>query len=94
MREVFANNGIELKVIPREQKGHQVVSASTVRKALSEDDWETVYRMVPKSTLVYLKSPEGQAVIRKLRWQKRLNKWKQKKRQKPLKQKQKSNCIP
>ena len=67
MREVFANNGIELKVIPREQKGHQVVSASTVRKALSEDDWETVYRMVPKSTLVYLKSPEGQAVIRKIK---------------------------
>ena len=67
MREVFANNGIELKVIPREQKGHQGVSASTVRKALSEDDWETVYRMVPKSTLVYLKSPEGQAVIRKIK---------------------------
>ena len=67
MREVFANNGIELKVIPREQKGHQVVSASTVRKALSEDDWETVYRMVPKSTLVYLKSPEGQTVIRKIK---------------------------
>ena len=67
MREVFANNGIELKVIPREQKGHQVVSASTVRKALSEDDWETVYRMVPKSTLVYLKSPEGQAVICKIK---------------------------
>ena len=43
------------------------VSASTVRKALSEDDWETVYRMVPKSTLVYLKSPEGQAVIRKIK---------------------------
>ena len=67
MREVFANNGIELKVIPREQKGHQVVSASTVRQALSEDDWETVYRMVPKSTLVYLKSLEGQAVIRKIK---------------------------
>ena len=67
MREVFAANGIELKEIPREQKGNQIVSASTVRKALAEDDWETVYRMVPKTTLIYLKSPAGQEVIRKIK---------------------------
>lgn len=67
MREVFAQNGIELKEIPREQKGNQIVSASSVRKALSEDDWETVYRMVPKTTLIYLKSPAGQEVIRKIK---------------------------
>lgn len=67
MREVFSNNGIELKIIPREQKGNQIVSASTVRKALSEDDWETIYRMVPKSTLTYLKSPDGQEIIRKIK---------------------------
>lgn len=67
MREVFAENGIELKEIPREQKGNQIVSASSVRKALAEDDWETVYRMVPKTTLIYLKSEAGQAVIRKIK---------------------------
>lgn len=43
------------------------MSASSVRKALSEDDWETVYRMVPKTTLIYLKSPAGQEVIRKIK---------------------------
>ena len=68
MREVFCQQRYRTESHPKEnKKGHQVVSASTVRKALSEDDWETVYRMVPKSTLVYLKSPEGQAVIRKIK---------------------------
>ncbi len=69
MREVFSENGIELKVIPREQKGDQIVSASSVRRALAEDDWETVYRMVPKTTLTYLKSEEGQKVIRQIKMQ-------------------------
>ena len=64
---IFSNNGIELKVIPREQKGNQIVSASAVRKALSEDDWETIYRMVPKTTLVYLKSADGEKIIRKIK---------------------------
>lgn len=67
MREVFAQNGIELKEIPREQKGNQIVSASSVRRSLADDDWETVYRMVPKTTLIYLKSPAGQEVIRKIK---------------------------
>lgn len=69
MREVFAENGIELKVIPREQKGDQIVSASSVRRALAADDWETVYRMVPKTTLTYLRSEDGQTVIRNIKMQ-------------------------
>lgn len=69
MREVFAENGIELKVIPREQKGEQIVSASSVRRALAADDWETVYRMVPKTTLTYLRSEDGQKVIRNIKMQ-------------------------
>ncbi len=59
MREVFAENGIELKVIPREQKGDQIVSASSVRRALAADDWETITSMVPKTTLTYLRSEDG-----------------------------------
>ena len=67
MREVFSENGIELKVIPREQKGNQVVSASSVRNALAHDDWETVRRMVPKTTLTYLQSPQGQSIIHRIK---------------------------
>lgn len=67
MNEVFSNNGIELKIIPREQKGEQVVSASTVRRALVDDDWETVRRMVPRTTLNYLQSETGEAIIQKMK---------------------------
>ncbi len=67
MREVFSSNGIELKVIPREQKGDQVVSASTVRKALAADDWETVRRMVPRSTLNFLTSEDGKVIIDRIK---------------------------
>lgn len=67
MKEIFANNGLDVKEIPREQKGNQIVSASAVRHALATDDWETVYRMVPKTTLIYLKSEAGQAVIRRIK---------------------------
>lgn len=74
MKEVFNESGIELKEIPREQKGNQIVSASTVRKALAEDDWETVYRMVPKTTLVYLKSDAGQEVIRRIKMMDKIKK--------------------
>ena len=44
-------------------------AASAVRRALAENDWETVYRMVPKTTLTYLKSEEGQKVIRQIKMQ-------------------------
>ena len=67
MREVFGSNGLELKIIPREQKGEQVVSASTVRRALVDDDWETVRRMVPRTTLNYLQSESGAAIIQKMK---------------------------
>lgn len=67
MQEVFGSNGIELKIIPREQKGDQVVSASTVRKALAADDWETIRRMVPKTTLTYLQSEAGEKIIHKIK---------------------------
>lgn len=67
MQEVFGSNGIELKIIPREQKGDQVVSASTVRKALAADDWETIRRMVPRTTLTYLQSEAGEKIIHKIK---------------------------
>lgn len=67
MKEIFAANGMDVREIPREQKGNQIVSASAVRHALATDDWETVYRMVPKTTLIYLKSDAGQKVIQRIK---------------------------
>ena len=67
MRRVFSNNGIDFKVVPRVQKGDQVISASAVRKALADNDMETIRRMVPKTTLTYFSSEEGKRVIERIK---------------------------
>ena len=67
MRRVFSNNGIDFKVVPRVQKGDQVISASAVRKALADNDMDTIRRMVPKTTLTYFSSEEGKRVIERIK---------------------------
>lgn len=72
MEEVFHHNGLELKIVPRVQKGDQVVSASAVRRALASDDMETIRRMVPKSTLTYFSTEAGQRVIHEIKLEDKL----------------------
>lgn len=48
----FLINAVE---IPRKTDENGVISATRVRKAMREDDWESVAKLVPKSTLEYLK---------------------------------------
>jgi [citrate (pro-3S)-lyase] ligase len=67
MKKVFARHGIALHIIPRKEIGDKVISASTVRKALASDDWDTVSELVPPTTLKYLKSEPGQEVIHKIK---------------------------
>ena len=58
---------MDFKIIPRIQKSGTIVSASKVRAALANDDWETVETMVPQTTLDYLRSDRGAAVIEKIK---------------------------
>lgn len=74
MKEVFSNNGIELKVIPRVQKGEQIISASAVRRALASNDMETIRRMVPKTTLTYFSSEAGKNVIERIKLEDKIKK--------------------
>ena len=67
MRRVFSNNGIDFKAVPRVQKCDQIISASAVRKALADNDMETIRRMVPKTTLTYFSSEEGKRVIERIK---------------------------
>ncbi|WP_022760442.1 citrate lyase ligase [Butyrivibrio sp. AD3002] len=55
MRQYLPRWGVELVEIPRRLDENDIISASNVRKALKENDWETVYRMVPVSTYNYLR---------------------------------------
>ncbi|MDU2417843.1 [citrate (pro-3S)-lyase] ligase [Negativicoccus succinicivorans] len=65
--KVLPMNDMDFKIIPRIQKSGTIVSASKVRAALANDDWQTVEAMVPKTTLDYLHSERGAAVIEKIK---------------------------
>jgi [citrate (pro-3S)-lyase] ligase len=53
MRHVFSGS-LDLVVIPRLGIEGQVISATRVRKALKEDDFQTIKKLVPPTTYVYL----------------------------------------
>ena len=46
--------GIEVREIPRLEKTGTPVSASAVRKALAENDWDTLKTLVPITTFDHL----------------------------------------
>ena len=55
MQRYLPRWGIELVEIPRKENNGMTISASNVRKAMHNNDWETVSKMVPKTTYNYLK---------------------------------------
>lgn len=57
MKRKLSKAGIQVVEIPRkESQDGLVISASRVRKYLKEKDWESIKRLVPETTLEYLKS--------------------------------------
>lgn len=65
MAEAFEN--IELLVVNRMELDGQSISASKVRKAIKEDDWESIARWVPETTLDYLKSDQAKEILDQIR---------------------------
>lgn len=66
MKETLPKSGIEVIEIPRLEKGGGYISASRVRAALKTGDIEGIKDIVPISTYNYLKSSEGEEIIRKI----------------------------
>ena len=68
MLDILPENDIEVTVVPRktDDKGN-IISASVVRKCISEDDFDTVKGMVPDCTYKYLTSDRAKNVIEKIR---------------------------
>ncbi len=66
MSEKLPENGIECVVVPRKENKGAVISASTVRQALKEENWTLLEELVPTTTLNYFKSPEARPVIDKI----------------------------
>lgn len=63
MKKILPNYGVELVEIPRIESGGEVISASRVRALLKERKFEEAYKYLPDSTIVALKSEEGQRII-------------------------------
>ena len=67
MAEELPKAGIECRVIPRKAVGGQIISASTVRRALQEGDMEAFRRLVPPTTAAWFESPEAAPVLARIR---------------------------
>ena len=67
MAQELPKAGIQCHVIPRKESGGKAISASTVRVALQNRDWETLKTLVPSTTLNYFTSPEAVPVLERIR---------------------------
>lgn len=67
MKRELPANQIRCVEIPRYENHGKIVSASTVREAIVQDDFEVLEDMLPPTTLAYLKSPEAQSVIDRIK---------------------------
>lgn len=56
MKQILPKYGVEFVEIPRKQTGDMVISASAVRKAMHEGNWELVKELVPPTTYEFLKT--------------------------------------
>ena len=67
MAEELPKAGIQCHIIPRKEAGGRAISASTVRVALQNSDWDTLRTLVPQTTLDYFTSPEAAPVLARIR---------------------------
>ncbi len=65
--EELSKSAIELDIVPRLEIDGIAVSASSVRKAIFENDYDTVKRLVPETTYKYLISKEADPLNEKIK---------------------------
>lgn len=68
LAEILPRYNVELVTIARVGDGSgDIISASKVRECLRNDDFTTLNSLVPPSTLAYLKSPQAEPIIAKIK---------------------------
>ena len=67
MAQALPEQGIACRIIPRLEQGGKAISASTVRAALKDGDWETLKTLVPEATYAYFRSPAARPVLEAIR---------------------------
>lgn len=67
MAEELPRAGIACHIIPRKEIQGQVISASSARLALQQNDMDAFRRMVPETTWAWFDSPEAAPVLEAIR---------------------------
>ncbi len=67
MAEILPERGIVLVVVPRKETADGAVSATKVRQALAEENWDILKEWVTPSTLRFLQSEQGRNIGNKIR---------------------------
>ena len=66
MAKALPEAGIACRIIPRKESDGKAISASTVRQAIQNGDWDELEKLVPQTTLDYFKSPAAEPVRRRI----------------------------
>lgn len=67
MHDILPGAGIAHRILARHEVDGRIVSASTVRECIRNDDWKCVRTLVPDVTWDYLVSPEHADIINKIK---------------------------
>lgn len=67
LKGIFEKEDIEIEILDRKSIDGEAISASRVRKLLSEGNLQDAYKLLPESTINYLESQQGEEVLWKLK---------------------------
>ncbi len=62
MKEILPEFGVDVEIIERKQIDGDVISATKVREAYKLEDWKTIARLCPESTVEWLKKLKNEVV--------------------------------
>lgn len=67
LAQILPTMGIEVVCIPRKKLGNEPISASVVRQKIRDQDFEAVERLVPPTTMSFLKSDRAIPIVQRIR---------------------------
>lgn len=66
LKKILEDSSISVEIIKRKQLNNTIISASYVRGLLKDNNIEDAYKFLPKATIEYLQSNDGQMIVEKL----------------------------
>ena len=67
LRRILEDSSINVKIIRRKQLNNRIISASYVRNLLRDNKKDEAYKFLPKATIEFLQSEEGDYIVKKLK---------------------------